>query len=145
MNVRHMEQCDVPEVARLEQEAFSSPWSEQAFHDSMKLSYYLFLVAEEENEIAGYAGMYLIMDEGDVTNVAVFKKWKCHGVGTLLVEKLLEEAKKRGATSATLEVRKSNIPAIMLYRKVGFELVGTRKNFYDNPKEDAVIMWKYEL
>ncbi len=145
MIIRHMEERDVPAVARLEKEAFSTPWSEKAFYESMKLYYSLFLVAEEDEEIAGYAGMYIVADEGDVTNIAVFEKWKRHGIGTLLVEKLLEEAKKRGATCATLEVRKGNIPAIVLYEKHGFQSVGIRKNFYDNPKEDAVIMWKYEL
>lgn len=145
MLIRYMEERDIPVVARLEQEAFSEPWSEKAFHDSMKLSYSLFLVAEEEEELAGYAGMYLVADEGDVTNVAVFEKWKRHGVGTMLVNAMLQEAKKRGATAATLEVRKSNCPAITLYEKAGFESVGIRKNFYDYPKEDAVIMWKYEL
>lgn len=145
MIVRYMEERDVQEVARLEKEAFSEPWSEKSFHESMKLFYYIFLVAEEEGEIAGYAGMYLVADEGDVTNIAVFDKWKRRGVGTMLVESLLKEAKKMGATCATLEVRRSNVPAIVLYEKAGFESAGIRKNFYDNPKEDAVIMWKYEM
>lgn len=145
MIVRNMEAKDISVVAMLEKEAFSEPWSEKSFEDSLKLDYSLFLVAEEEGEIAGYAGMYLIQHEGNVTNIAVFQKWKRRGIGTMLVQEMLSEIKKRGVTAATLEVRESNIGAIALYEKAGFQSVGIRKNFYDNPKEDAVIMWNYEL
>lgn len=145
MNIRSMSEADISAVVRLEQEAFSDPWSEQSFRDSLKMESALFLVAEEEGAIAGYAGMYLILDEGDITNVAVFQKWKRCGVGTKLLNALLAEAKRRGATAVTLEVRKGNTPAIALYEKVGFVSAGVRKNFYDHPKEDALIMWNEKL
>lgn len=145
MKIRTMSENDISAVVRLEQEAFSDPWSEQSFRDSLKMESALFLVAEEENEIAGYAGMYLILDEGDITNIAVFQKWKRRGVGTKLLNELLAEAKRRGAAAVTLEVRKGNTPAIALYEKTGFVPAGVRKNFYDHPKEDALIMWNEKL
>ena len=95
---------------------------------------------KEKEKILGYVGMYICFEEGEITNVAVLKDAQNSGIGKCLLEKAFEEAFVLGVERVVLEVRVSNEPAIHLYQKMGFENVGTRKNFYDFPKEDAFIM-----
>lgn len=140
MRTRPMKIKDIPAVAEMEREIFSMPWSEQSFADALQADYTLFLVAEVSGVTAGYIGVYLAADEAEITNVAVQKDFRrCH-LGEMLVGEALKEAKKRGAVSVFLEVRISNDPAIHLYEKMGFGICGTRKGFYEKPKEDAYVM-----
>ena len=140
MLIRKMEARDVSWMARIEQENFSMPWSEKAFMDSLSLEEALFLVAEEEDRVLGYIGIYLSFEEGEITNVSVDSSSRNKGVGSELVEQLKKEAQARGTEKIFLEVRVSNEPAIRLYEKQGFEQVGCRKNFYEKPREDAWVM-----
>lgn len=140
MLIRKMEARDVSGVARIEQENFSMPWSEKAFMDSLSQEEALFLVAEEEDRVLGYIGIYLSFEEGEITNVSVDSSSRNKGVGSELVEQLKKEAQARGTEKIFLEVRVSNEPAIRLYEKQGFEQVGCRKNFYEKPREDAWVM-----
>lgn len=140
VNVRAMEKEDCKTVANLEKEIFSLPWSEQGFLDAIAMDKTIFLVAEEGGEICGYLGMYLSLDEGEITNVAVAPEKRGEGLGGMLLQESLELAGKRGITQVVLEVRVSNEPAIHLYEKYGFEHCGVRKGFYEFPKEDAYIM-----
>ncbi|MBQ2282549.1 MAG: ribosomal protein S18-alanine N-acetyltransferase [Agathobacter sp.] len=140
MLIRKMEARDVSGVAKIEQENFSMPWSEKAFMDSLSQKEALFLVAEEEDRVLGYIGIYLSFEEGEITNVSVDSSSRNKGVGSELVEQLKKEAQARGTEKIFLEVRVSNEPAIRLYEKQGFEQVGCRKNFYEKPREDAWVM-----
>lgn len=135
---------DVPMVAAIEQECFALPWSENALLESLALSHSIFVVAKQNDEVIGYGGVYVVCEEAEITNIAVTTKCRKLGVGQAIVEKIIEESIAKGAKTILLEVRQSNEPAIHLYEKCGFERIGTRKNFYEKPVEDAVIMWKQE-
>ena len=100
----------------------------------------VFLVAEENNKILGYIGMYLSIDEGEITNVAVSPEMRCHGIGGMLLAEAKKEAESRSVGRIVLEVRCSNDSAIRLYERNGFVNHGVRKGFYELPKEDAYIM-----
>jgi ribosomal-protein-alanine N-acetyltransferase len=138
--IRSMTSADCKAAAELEKEIFSQPWSEQGFLDAIAMDGNIFLVAEEAGEICGYIGMYVSLDEGEITNVAVAPNKRGAGVGGLLLQETIEFARKRDIVQIVLEVRVSNQPAIHLYEKYGFEHCGIRRGFYDFPKEDAYIM-----
>ena len=138
--IRSMTSADCKAVAELEKEIFSQPWSEQGFLDALAMDANIFCVAEEAGQICGYIGMYVSLDEGEITNVAVASNKRGAGVGGLLLQKTIELARKREIVQIVLEVRVSNQPAIHLYEKYGFEHCGIRRGFYDFPKEDAYIM-----
>lgn len=142
--IRRMEVSDIPSVADMEKMYFSVPWSEAGLLESLNMENYLFLVVEEAGEIAGYAGLSVILDEGDITNIVINERYRGRGLGRELLERLLEAGAGRGANAFTLEVRVSNEAAIQLYKSMGFEEEGIRKGFYEKPKEDALIMWKRE-
>lgn len=138
--VRAMQTEDVDAVAVLEAQIFSMPWSRQGFLDSLQREDTVFLVAEEDGLIVGYIGMYVALDEGEITNVAVSAEMRRRGIGELLVGNIIKEANERGLERVILEVRVSNENAIRLYERNGFKNQGVRKGFYDLPKEDAYIM-----
>ena len=141
MLVRNMSAEDIHAVVEIEKECFSLPWSEKSFEESIAREDTIFLVCEENAEtIMGYIGMYLSFDEASITNVAVASQFRKKGCGELLVIAAKEAAKAAGAESIFLEVRVSNVPAISLYKKQGFESLGIRKKFYEHPIEDAIIM-----
>ena len=139
MIIRRMTFEDVKSVAQIEAECFSMPWSETSFEDSLAREDTVFLVCVDEG-VVGYIGMYLSFEEGEITNVAVTPSYRQRGCGNLLIEAVKKEAKARNAECVILEVRVSNEPAISLYKKNGFEEIGIRKNFYEHPNEDAIIM-----
>lgn len=140
-SVREFKENDEKAIALLEKECFSKPWSEKAILDARENNT-VFLVAENQEKIIGYAGLQIILDEGYITNVAVTKECRGKGVAKALMEKLEEIGDKRELAFITLEVRESNLAAINLYKKFGYEKEGERKNFYENPKENAHIMTK---
>lgn len=135
-----MTESDVPHVAAIEAESICPPWSEQGFLSALAQPGSLFLVAETENGIAGYCGMYTAADEGEITNVAVSRRYREKGIGNRLMETAVSAAAERGLTQIILEVRESNLPAVKLYTRHGFCPCGKRKNFYHDPDEDAVVM-----
>lgn len=140
--IRRMTLADVPAAAELERKYFSVPWSERMLEESLEKDDYLFLVAEQDGKVVGYAGMLRIMDEGDVTNIVVDEACRGCGVGSALTKALVEEGAKLGMCAFTLEVRVSNAGAIHIYEKNGFKAEGVRRRFYEKPVEDALIMWK---
>lgn len=142
MQLRRMEPEDVKQVAAIEEKNFSVPWSEESFLDSLALEHTIFVVAEEEGEIAGYCGMYTSFQEGEIVTVAVAEKYRRQGVGSKILQFLFFESLKQNITSFFLEVRESNEAAIGLYECFGFQPIGLRKNFYEKPRENAVVMWK---
>jgi len=140
--IRLMEERDLEQVAAIDKKYFSMPWSENAFSDSLKLSHTLYVVAETEGRIAGYCGCYQLLEEAEIVNVAVDEAYRGRGIGRKMLTELMRMGLERGAFAYTLEVRVSNVPAIRLYESLGFESVGIRKNFYEKPVEDAMIMWR---
>lgn len=140
--VRKMQPEDLLQVCEIEKDNFSLPWSEKSFLESMERDDTLFLVALDREEVAGYLGCYCVAGEGEITNVAVKSSYRRQGVGGKLLETLYEEAKALHTQEFFLEVRESNEAAIGLYSRQGFVKEGVRKNFYEQPVENAVIMWK---
>lgn len=131
-------------VMELEEATFSIPWTRADFEREVKENTMaIYYVAAEEDKIIGYAGMWHVVTEGHITNVGVLEEARCKGVGSLLMEKLIEIALEKKMTGMTLEVRMGNAPAQALYHKYGFKTEGIRKNYYSDTKEDALIMWKY--
>ena len=137
-----LEEKHVPELADIEAALFSLPWSEKAFSDLLKHDYCHYLVAEENGEPVGFAGMTLLGDEGDIDKVMVEPRHQRKGIADALLEALFALGEEKGAAAYTLEVRASNEPAIRLYEKHGFVSEGVRPRFYEKPIEDALIMWK---
>ena len=138
-----MQEEDLDAVAQIEKQTFSQPWSRKGFEDALKQEAALYLVAYEEEKLAGYCGLLQSFDEADITNVAVAERFRGRGVATELLEQLFLRGYERGIENYTLEVRTGNTPAIRLYEKLGFERSGIRPDFYEKPREDALIMWKY--
>lgn len=135
-------ESDAYDISLLEAECFSVPWTKENIIDSLN-SATVFYVAKQEDKTVGYLGMQNAMGDGYITNIAVTSEFRKMGVATKLLSALFDYATKSQMNFISLEVRKSNNPAISLYQKLGFKDVGTRKNFYTSPKEDAVIMTKY--
>lgn len=129
-------------LAQLEKECFADPWSEKALADELTNPNAVFRVALIDEEVAGYVGMLHVLDEGDICNVAVFDKFRRRGVATALIQHLVDYAVENQLSFITLEVRESNMGAQKFYETMGFETIGIRKNFYDNPKEHAILMNK---
>jgi ribosomal-protein-alanine acetyltransferase len=136
-----MKEEDLEQVCKIENTTFSKPWLKIDFISSLSDTNNIYLVAENENEIAGYCGLWGIVGEGQINNVAVKKSYRGQGIGYKLLKRLIDMGKNNKLTSFTLEVRESNVAAINLYKKLGFQSVGKRKNFYESPREDAEIMW----
>jgi len=137
---------DLDEVLEIENHCFTTPWSRYAFTCELRdnqFSYYI--VAKIDNKTVGYAGMWIILNEAHVTNVGVLPEYRGMGIGELLMRTLMAIAKSKNADKMTLEVRKSNYVAQNLYTKLGFEPRGIRRGYYQDNKEDAVIMWKDSL
>lgn len=132
----------ISEIARLEKECFSSPWSENALAQELSNPDSHFLVAESDG-VAGYIGVQEICGEAYITNIAVFGNFRKLGIGRALLRAAVDGAESRSCVFITLEVRVSNGAAIALYESEGFERIGIRKNFYDSPVEDGAIYTKY--
>lgn len=145
LTIRHLKAGDVKSISILAKESFTMPWSEQAFANLVQDQNSLFLVALEDQKLVGGCGLTHIVDEGDIHNVMVSADCRGRGIGTEMLECLLEEGKARGIREFTLEVRVSNQAAIHLYEKLGFASEGIRPGFYEEPVEDALIMWKRQI
>lgn len=142
MKIEVMTREHIADIAELEKQCFSSPWSESSLIDQLNISTAYFVVATKDNMLLGYAGMHCVVCEAYIDNIAVNPDFRNAGIGSKLIEALVAEAKRRGAEFISLEVRESNAAA-RLYEKHGFSVVGKRKDFYSAPKEDALIMTLY--
>lgn len=137
---------DLPEVLALEWESFSWPWSGQLFIDELERDFsYILLARDREGLLLGYICFWVLLDEMHILNIAVRKGSRRKGIGSALAVRALGFASSHGAGSATLEVREKNTAAIRLYEKLGFSKAGIRKDYYDSPPDNAVIMWLYDL
>ena len=142
MIITNMRSEHVSQVAELEKLCFSDPWSENSIGSELNNPLSLWLVAEEDGIVLGHVGSQTVMDETDMMNIAVHPDHRRKGVANRLITELIDGLKKRGSCMLTLEVRASNHGAIALYTAYGFQQIGLRKNYYRNPKEDALILRK---
>ena len=132
----------VAQIAALEKICFSDPWSENSIASELENKLAHWLVAQEGKMVAGYIGSQTVMGETDMMNVAVHPDFRRRGIAEALVKRLVEDLQAMESHCLTLEVRASNAPAIALYEKLGFSQIGRRKNYYRNPREDALILRK---
>ena len=142
IEILEMKEEDLPAVSRMEEETFSMPWSAADFLDMIRCEYAYYVVAKERNEILGCCGIRNMCGDGEITNVVVRQIHRRKGIGELMLRGLMEQSRAIGVKNYTLEVRETNEAAIRLYEKLGFSVEGRRKNFYEKPREDALIMWK---
>ena len=138
-----MTAAHLDEVAAIENDCFSHPWSRRSLESELQNETSRFLVAVEDGRVIGYIGMSAVIDEGYLFNVAVDRQYRKKGVGSALVRELVTWCQKHDFAFLTLEVRESNAPAIALYSRFGFVRVGERKNYYSDPAENALLMTKY--
>lgn len=146
VTTRDMVLDDVDKVIEIENQCFPIPWSPYAFRceilDNNFANYLVLINKEKPVEILGYAGMWVILDEAHVTNIAIAPNHRGKRLGEFLLLSLIARALTKGATAITLEVRVSNTPALKLYEKIGFTKEGIRKGYYQDNNEDGIIMWK---
>lgn len=136
--LRHIEQLE-----QIEQACFSMPWTREQLESQLPDSCHVFITAESGEAVLGYVGMMYIINEGYISNVAVAPEYRRQGIADALIDELMGRAAALNLAFVTLEARQSNSPAIALYKKHGFVPVGVRKNYYELPKEDAVLMTKF--
>lgn len=140
--IRSMGFEDIETVVKIEKENFSVPWDENGFLSFMLREGTIFLTALNDNEVVGYCGLISAADEADITNVSVSQSMRKKGIGGMLLSELIKEAGESGIKKIFLEVRESNIPAISLYNGFGFKQIGMRKDYYEKPVENALLMLK---
>lgn len=142
MCIRLMNKEDIDDVLIIENTSFSTPWSREAFDRDMNNDMAMYLCIEYDKKVVAYAGFWKVFDEAHVTNVAVLPEYRGKGISKVLMHSLFNLASTNYINRMTLEVRESNYIAINLYTKLGFENCGKRPNYYRQPLEDAIIMWK---
>ncbi len=140
--VSPMTDGDIAEIALIEKECFSTPWSEESLRSELTNDGAVFLTAKTDGEVSGYIGMHTVLDECYIANIAVKNKFRRMGIGSLLLKQAENAAREKNCSFISLEVRVSNTPAITLYEKYGYVSQGERKNFYSSPTENALIMTK---
>ena len=146
LKIDTMEMADLDDVMEIEHASFSLPWSRWMFErELMDRKHSQFFVARSGDEIAGYIGFWLVLEEVHIVTIAVRSDYRRRGIGSILMLEALNEALRLGAERATLEVRVTNLPAQDLYKKLGFITVAIRKRFYSDTGEDAYVMWLYNL
>ena len=142
MTINPMKEDHVAQVAALERQCFADPWSEGSIASELDNPLSLWLVAEQDGAVCGYVGSQTVLDETDMMNIAVHPDCRRQGIAAALISELVRLLKARGSYILRLEVRQSNAPAIALYETMGFTQLGLRKNYYRNPKENALILGK---
>ena len=144
MIIRRMEPGDAEAAAVLETENFSEPWSANSFMEEITKESSVYLVAYDNDALVGVCGLVTACDEGEVLNVSVKKEYRKQGIAFQLLQQLFEEADRMNIKHLTLEVREGNLPARVLYEKLGFVCEGIRPGFYRNPVENAAIYWLHK-
>ena len=140
MVIRKANREDSEGIYRLEIDTFSIPWSKEAIVKGFENTFANYFIAEEDNQIIGYIGVWKVLEEGQITNIAVHKDYRRRGIGKELIKTLMNFGREEKIEVFLLEVRKSNEAAKKLYEQMGFTHLGIRKNYYQKPTEDAVLM-----
>jgi [ribosomal protein S18]-alanine N-acetyltransferase len=142
LTIRKMELKDISEVMAVELASFATPWQEEIFSQEItKNQHAHYYVLEINGKIIGYAGMWIVLDDAQITNIAILPGYRGNKLGEKLFRFVLQRAISMGITRLSLEVRTSNIVAQKLYRKFGLVPGGIRKNYYTDNNEDAIVMW----
>lgn len=142
IDFRFMKEEDIDQVLEIEHASFTTPWSREAFHNELNVNKFAkYIVLEADEKVVGYCGVWIVVDEAHVTNIAILPEYRGKKLGEALLLTLVEFAKTMGAKSMTLEVRVTNNVAQSLYRKFGFQRGGLRKKYYSDNQEDAIVMW----
>jgi ribosomal-protein-alanine N-acetyltransferase len=138
---------DLEGVLEVEAESFTNPWTREmyAWELQNRSVCHILVVRTDDCRVAGFCAFWLVFDEIHINNVAMRPRFRGRGIGTALLHHVLDEATRLGARRATLEVRASNEGARRLYQRLGFYVAGTRRNYYSNPVEDALILWRDEV
>ena len=144
VEIHKLNESFLNEINLIEQDSFKEPWSQEAYEKEISNPLANYRVITFEDKVVAYGGFWKILDEADINNIAVKKEYRGKGYGKMLMNALIEDAKKQNIKAMTLEVRVTNKSAIALYKKLGFKEAGIRKNYYSD-KEDALIMWLEEL
>ena len=139
--IEEMKVDDIDGVFEVEKNCFEDYWSKDSFKKELSNNLAKYLVAKVDGKVAGYVGIWFVVDEGHITNVAVHEDYRGQKIGDQLIKELVQVCTDNKIVSMTLEVRTSNTVAQNLYRKYGFKMAGIRKEYYSNNKEDAIIMW----
>lgn len=144
--VNKMSVIDIEEVLIIESLCFTLPWSRQSFLDELMFNKFAhYHIARSNDTAIGYSGLWKVLDEGHITNIAVHPDYRRLGIGSRLIQNMLDYCTGQNITSLTLEVRKSNTAAQSMYKKFGFIEAGMRKSYYSDNNEDAIIMWKNDI
>lgn len=140
------DETDLEGVLEVEAESFTNPWTRDMYSWELqnRSVCHIFLVRTDDCHVAGFCAFWLVFDEVHINNVALRPRFRAQGIGTALLEHVLAEARRLGARRATLEVRASNERARRLYERLGFYVAGVRRNYYTEPVEDALILWRDE-
>lgn len=139
---RLMTENDIDQVLVIERNSFTTPWSKEAFYNEMtKNQFAYYIVIEDQEKVVGYCGVWVVLDEGHITNIAILPEYRGRKLGEKLMTKIMNLGRELGANKLTLEVRKTNYVAQKLYKKLGFEEGAIRKNYYTDNQEDALVMW----
>ncbi|BAM46494.1 MAG: ribosomal protein S18-alanine N-acetyltransferase [Amphibacillus sp.] len=140
--IRPMELKDLDQVEEIERKSFTSVWTKNLYKKELLENHFAYyFVIEKDDKLIGFCGLWLVLDEAQVTNIAVDPQYRGQGYGAMLFQYMLNHAMTRGATNLSLEVRYSNYTAQRLYQKFGLEKAGIRKNYYTDNNEDAIVMW----
>jgi ribosomal-protein-alanine N-acetyltransferase len=140
-----LQESYIPAILEIEKTSNTAPWSEKSFKNELGHKHGIFLVGLNMGEVVAYGGVWLVIDEAHVTTIAVAPQLRRQGIGQRLMIELLDRAKAQGMVCSTLEVRASNLGAIAMYEKFGYSITATRKGYYPDNREDAVVMWLYNL
>jgi len=139
-----MKEEDIDSVLEVSSLSFSIPWSKDSYIQELTNPIARYLVAKIDNKIVGFVGTWIVLDESHITNIAIHPNYRKQGIGSSLLEAFLKYCKSQGCIAYTLEVRNSNKAARTLYEKYNFKQEGVRKGYYEDTKEDAIIMWLRE-
>ena len=140
--IQRMSQQDIEEIARLERLSFSDPWSKKSFEEELKSRFSIPLVVKSGTRVVGYACLWHVYDQMEIANIAVSPEFRGKGIGSMIMRRVLEEAREQGCRSVILSVRESNKAAISLYERFGFVVLEKKRRYYRFPVEDGVIMTK---
>ena len=135
---------DIDDILRIETLSFTRPWTREMYLSELEhgdVSFF-YVARDAVGEAIGFCAWWLVLDEVHINNLAVLPEYRKGGIATAIIERVLADGALRGAHRATLEVRRSNEPALALYRKLGFMVTGTRRAYYTHPDEDALILWR---
>lgn len=144
---RLVDERDLDGIVEVEAASFTNPWTRQMYLSELRYESiaHIYIVRTADGRVAGFCSFWLVFDEVHINNLAVRPECRGHGLASALLAHILQEGQRLGARRATLEVRQSNAAAIRLYERLGFEVAGTRRAYYTNPSEDALILWKNGL